>query len=246
MDSREIRIVGDRVIRPAHWWTPTVHALLRHLHEVGFDRVPLPLGLTDDHETLRWIPGDSGRAGWSRVVPEAGLRAFARLLRDYHEAVRGFVPPATASWALSYLQPDADPIVCHGDFGPWNVVWDDLTPVGLLDFDLAGPAARTYDVAYALEYVAPFRADAEAVCWLAHDAPPDRRRRIEVFAEEYGLTGTEGLVDAVIERQRLDAAHVAALAERGLEPQRGWVASGRLAELAGRVRWSEENGHLFR
>jgi hypothetical protein len=240
-----ITIAGDRVLRPAGWWTPTVHALLGHLHAVGFDRAPRPLGVEGDLEVLSMIPGDSGAAGWSRVVPDEGLRAFARLLRDYHEAVRGFVPPPDARWALSYPRSRAGAVICHGDFGPWNVVWDGLVPVGLLDFDFAGPADPLYDVAYALEYVAPFRDDEEAARSLRFDAPPDRRRRIEVFAEAYGLTSTRGLVDAVIDHQRLDAVNVSALAERGLEPQRSWVAGGVLDELAGRVRWSEDNRASF-
>jgi hypothetical protein len=243
--ERKITMAGDRVYRPAGWWTPTVHALLEHLHDVGFDRVPKPLGVVGDQEVLTLIPGESGAAGWAKVVSDSGLRAFAGLLRDYHEAARGFVPPAGANWALSYPRSPGGDVICHGDFGPWNVVWDGPTPVGLLDFDFAGPADPLYDVAYALEYVAPFRDDAEALRRLGFTAPPDRRRRLEVFAEEYGLAGADGLVDAVVERQRLDAVNVAALAERGLEPQRGWVENGYLDELAGRVRWSRENRHLF-
>lgn len=242
---RKITIEGDRVYRPAGWWTPTVHALLAYLHEVGFDRVPKPLGVVDGREVLTLIPGESGSAGWAGVVSERGLRAFAGLLRDYHQAVRGFVPPEDARWALAYPRPETGAVIVHGDFGPWNVVWDGPEPLGLLDFDFAGPADPMYDVAYALEYVAPFRDDAEALRWRAFRTPPDRRRRIEVFAREYGLAGTEGLVDAVIERQQLDAVHVAALAERGLEPQRTWVREGVLDQLAERVRWSRENRGLF-
>ncbi|MEU1283126.1 hypothetical protein [Kitasatospora sp. NPDC005856] len=37
--------VGDTVRRPAGPWTPAVHALLEHLHAVGFRAVPRPLGL---------------------------------------------------------------------------------------------------------------------------------------------------------------------------------------------------------
>jgi Ser/Thr protein kinase RdoA (MazF antagonist) len=89
-------------------------------------------------------------------------------------------------------------VICHGDFGPWNVVWRDGAPVGLLDFDFAGPGDRTLDVAYALAYVAPFCSDDEATRWRAYPAPPDRAKRMSIFAEAYGLTDTSGLVDAVI------------------------------------------------
>ncbi|MBV9846814.1 MAG: hypothetical protein JOZ47_17365, partial [Kutzneria sp.] len=116
MAARQIARVGDQVLRPAHWWTSTVHALLEYLHGVGFDRVPKPIRLAEDQEVLSYIPGDSGSAGWSRVIPEQGLRAFATLLREYHDAVRGFTPPADASWALSYPVTGAEALVCHGDF----------------------------------------------------------------------------------------------------------------------------------
>jgi hypothetical protein len=69
--------VGDTVRRPAGPWTPAVHALLDHLHAVGFRGAPRPLGLDDrGREVLTYVPGpvahpDSdgtldpgGSAGW--------------------------------------------------------------------------------------------------------------------------------------------------------------------------------------
>jgi hypothetical protein len=236
-----LRVVveGDRVHRPAGWWTPTVHALLAHLHDVGFDRVPRPLGIVDGREVLSYVAGDSGPDGWLRVVPEAGLRAFARLLRDFHEATRGFVPPEDARWAFPAAPSD---VICHGDFAPWNAAWDGLAPVGLFDFDFAGPAAPLRDVAYALEYVAPFRSDETALRWHGFRVPPDRARRIEVFASAYGLTDVDGLVDAVIDRQRLTIEQMVVFAAAGIEPQVSWVAEG---DLDVHVRWSEANRDLF-
>jgi hypothetical protein len=222
-----------------------VHALLEYLHEGGFTRVPKPFGVVDGEEVLGFIPGDSGAAGWQRVVPEAGLRALARLLREYHQAVAGFVAPEDACWALSDGPAGPGEVICHGDFGPWNVVWDGLVPVGLVDFDFAQPGDALDDVAYALEYVAPFRDDAHATRWQGFAAPPDRARRIAVFAEEYGLATVGGLVDAVIHRQQVTSQQVRVLAERGLEPQRTWVAQGLHDELAARVRWSRDNRALF-
>lgn len=222
-----------------------MHALLEYLHGVGFTQVPKPLGVVDGEEVLGWIPGESGAAGWRQVVPESGLRALAGLLRDYHRAVAGFVPPQPTCWALSERPARQGELVCHGDFGPWNVVWDGGAPVGLVDFDFAQPSDALDDVAYALEYVAPFRDDVHAMRWHAFTAPPQRTRRVAVFAEEYGLPTVDGLVDAVIRRQQATCRHVRALAERGLEPQRTWVAEGLLDELAARVQWSRDNRALF-
>jgi hypothetical protein len=227
------------VRRPAAPWTPTVHALLGHLRAAGVAGVPEPLGVDGEVERLRFLPGASGAQCWPRQATEHGLRSAARLLRAVHEAARTFVPPADAVWAVAAR--DGAGTVCHGDPGPWNMVWDGDTAVGLLDWDLAHPAPPLDDVAYALEYLAPFRGDAHAVRWHGFAAPPDRRRRIAVFARAYGIDGTRGLVDAVIARQRRTVADVRGLAERGVQPQHGWVADGFLDELEARVRWSE--GH---
>ena len=240
-------VTDGGVRRPAGWWTPAVHALLKHLRSVGFTEAPEPLGLEEGIETLSWIPGESGPAGWVKVVPEDGLRAFARLLRRYHAATSGFVMINGGRWALAdsgAARPGE--VICHGDFGPWNVVWRGARPVGLLDFDFAGPGDPMLDVAYAVEYTAPFRSDEVAIRWHRFDTPPDRRHRIAVFAEAYGLASVHGLVDAVIERQRLAISHVQQLADWHVEPQRSWVENGYLNEFAGRVSWSVQHRHLLK
>ncbi len=191
------------------------------------------------------MPGDSGGSGWQRVVPEAGLRALARMLREYHQAVASFVAPADACWALANGPAGPGEVICAGDFGPWNVVWDGLVPVGLVDFDLAKLGHPLDDVAYALGYVAPFCDDEDAMRWRGFDASPDRADRIAIFAEEYGLATVDGLVEAVIRRQELDGVYVRALAERGLEPQHTWVGQGFCDELAARAQWSSDNQALF-
>lgn len=76
--------------------------------------------------------------GWARVVSDGGLARFARLLRAYHDAVRTFEPPAGAEWAWTDATLSEGEIVCHGDFGPWNLVWRGDDPVGILDWDVAG------------------------------------------------------------------------------------------------------------
>ncbi len=108
-------------------------------------------------------------------------------------------------------------MVCHGDPGPWNMVWDGTRAIGLIDWDLAHPGPAMGDVAYALEYFTPFRSD-EVACDTADGYhfpdPPDRRARLSAFASAYGLSSTAGLVDRVIDRQSATITHVQDLAER--------------------------------
>ena len=137
------------------------------------------LGIDEQgREVLSYIAGDSGPAGWTRVVDEAGLMSMARLLREYHQAVREFRPGSDGVWAARTGAPQDGDLVCNGDFGPWNLVWRGTQPVGILDWDYAWPNRKVHDVAYALEYVAPFRDDHECVQWLRYPSPPDRRRRL--------------------------------------------------------------------
>jgi hypothetical protein len=60
---------------------------------------------------LSLTPGDVPSDCRSLVWDDGQLDASASLLRRYHDA--------TASIA------GADEVVCHNDFGPWNLVWHD-------------------------------------------------------------------------------------------------------------------------
>jgi hypothetical protein len=243
---RRVVRLGDTVRRPTQPWTPAVHALLRHLEDIGFPYSPRVLGIDQEgREILTYLDGESGPQSWANVVDDAGLMTFARLLRHYHDAVAGFRPPDQLRWFTAETGARDDELICHGDFGPWNVVWGGERPVGILDWDYARPANRLHDVAYALEYVAPFRDDAECLRWLRYPEPPDRRHRLELFAATYGLTSTSGLVDAVIDVQRDGIEQVSRLADAGYQPQAGWVVDGFLEELHQRVAWSRANRHLL-
>ena len=241
---RPIVRVGNTVRRPAGWWTPAVQALLRHLRDVGFPYAPRPGGIdAEGREVISYIAGESGAVGWYRIHGEQGLRRFATLLREYHEAVSDFRPTPDLEWALRPSDPQE--LICHNDFGPWNLVYDGDEPIGILDWDFAAPGPGRNDIAYALEYAVPFRDDATARSWHHFAEVPDRRARLEVFADAYGLTSTAELVDAVIARQRLTIVHVEELAARGLEPQATWVRDGTVDESRRLLVWAEENRGLF-
>lgn len=242
MAERRVSISGVRVRRPTEAWTPTVHAVLRHLRAVGIVEVPAPLVLSGEHEEVSLLPGEAGAACWPHQATESGLRSAARLLRRVHDATVGWEPPADAVWGVKPVEPGE--IICHGDPGPWNMVWTGGRAVGLFDWDFCHPGPRQEDVAYALEYLAPFRDDAVAQRWHGFAGPPDRAGRIAVFCEEYGIE-SEGMVDAVIEVQRRTIGRVRALADAGVDPQVRWVADGFLDELATRVDWSRRHRQLF-
>jgi aminoglycoside phosphotransferase (APT) family kinase protein len=117
--------------------------------------------------------------------------------------------------------------------------------VGILDWDYAWPARPVHDIAYALEYVAPFRDDRACRESLHYATPPDRRQRLERFAGAYGLTTTAGLVDEVITQQRGVQQRARQLAAAGRQPQLDWQEAGVLDDIDERVGWSRAHRHLF-
>jgi hypothetical protein len=156
--NRAIEHIGDTVHRPTHHWTSSVHTLLKYLELIGFRYSPRVLGFDEQgREVLSYIAGESGANDWSKITSDEGLRKLANLLREYHEAIAGFKPKPNAQWACATGAPKPDEIMCHGDFGPWNIVWQGNDPVGIVDWDLVVPAPAHFDVLDALEYSAPFR-----------------------------------------------------------------------------------------
>jgi Ser/Thr protein kinase RdoA (MazF antagonist) len=241
---RPIEIVGHVVRRPAQPSTPTVHAFLRHLRTTGFDCVPAPLGLHAGRETLSYLPGASGREGWFAQHSLDGLRSAARLLRNLRDASVGWSPPDDALWGAPPV-PGPGLVMCHGDPGPWNFVWDGDQAVGLIDWDFLHPGPRLDDVAYALRWFAPARSDALALDWHHFPEVPDRRARIEAFLQAYGDLPSFDHAEAIARRMEATIEIERSLAEAGVEPQRTWVEEGHLDEEAEEVRWVREHRSLL-
>ncbi|MBC6458256.1 phosphotransferase [Actinomadura sp. HBU206391] len=180
--------VGDTVRRPVRSHTRAVHGLLRHLESVGFDGSPRVLGVDDQgREILSWMPGRTPH----RPLPgfaatDETLVALARLLRRLHDAASSYDPPADAVWddeATSNLDGPYD-LIGHCDVTPENVVFRDGLPYALIDFDLARPTTRLYDLVTTLRHWAPLDdpADRDLV---QRDA--DVGHRIALFCGAYGL-----------------------------------------------------------
>lgn len=191
--------IGNHVLRPTSAHTPGIHALLGHLHEIGFDAVPRVIGIEPDgHERLEFIPGDVPIfpfPEWSTT--DAALASMTVLVRRYHDAVAGFTPPPGVNWSDELADPDPgdDAILCHNDVCPENVVFAGGRAIALLDFEFAAPGRRLWDLAAMASMCIPL------------DTPQDAARtgrgsldpvgRLRVVADAYGL-------DADQRRQWLD------------------------------------------
>jgi hypothetical protein len=186
--------IGNTVRRPLRPFSLTVQAYLAHLRDAGFAGAPLPLGVDEQgREVLSFVPGDVAR--WLPPTQTAGedvLAALARLVRSLHEASAGWVPPPDAVWggtpANTGRITERTELVSHRDYALGNVVFRDGLPVALIDFDLAKPTTRLYDIANALWYWAPLRDPRDRSPALA-DA--DIPHRVAVFADAYGMTAQQ-------------------------------------------------------
>lgn len=139
--------VGDTVRRTVGPWSDAVHGLLQHLETQGFAGAPRFLGVDEkSREVLTYIPGEVGFMPY--VWEESALVEAARLLRAYHDAVSGYTP-TDARWQFIYPDIHLHEVICHNDFAPYNVVFNDKLPKAIIDFDTAGPGPRIWDVAYA-------------------------------------------------------------------------------------------------
>ena len=184
--------IGDTVRRPLRPFSLTIQAYLAHLRDAGFTGAPLPLGVDEQgREVLSFVPGDVPRNPLpAETAGDEVLVGLARLIRALHQASAGWVPPPAAVWGgtpASTGRPvtGAAELVSHRDYYPGNVVFRDGLPVALIDFDLARPTTRLYDIANALWYWAPLRDPRDRAPAFTHADIP---HRAAVFADAYGMT----------------------------------------------------------
>ena len=132
----------------------------------------------------------------------------ARLLRRYHDVVARFVPPPDARWRL--VSPEPYEIICHNDWSPWNALFRGGRFALMLDWDLAGPGSRLWDVANAAHSWTPLISGARAIPEIG-----ERARRLRVFCDAYGLEDRSELLGAIRARLIHVGEFIAEQARRG-------------------------------
>jgi hypothetical protein len=202
--------VGPTVRRPGGPWTPAVHALLAHLNGVGYEGAPRTLGVDEQgRHVVEYVEGPvAADVSPGERDPLAALARVGRMIRDLHDAVAGFVPPADARWNV-VIPPDEQTLVAHHDLAPWNLVRGERWV--FIDWDNAGPGSALWDLAYAAHGFVPLapRTDAAAAA-----------RRLAALADGYRLDddGRRRLPSLVVRRTLamhglLEDGH-----RRGLQP----------------------------
>lgn len=192
---------GDSVRRELKPHSPRVHRLLKHLERKGFSYAPKFLGMDEKgREILSYIEGEAGNYPLKEYMwSKDALKEIAKMLRHYHDAVSDF--PISSEWKPLDNTPDNQEVVCHNDFAIYNIIFNHEKPAGIIDFDLAAPGPRLWDIAYALYTCVPlsrhYHTEAgEAVHYNPSFDASRIRQRVKLFFETYGM---EEMVEDYVE-----------------------------------------------
>lgn len=223
--------IGDTVHRRAGAWTPAVHALLRYLERAGF---PAPRVIGTDaqgREVLRYVEGEVDPGGADSPIADHFLAddrvtEAGKLLRRYHDVAAQFRPPPNAKWRM--VAPTAYEVICHNDWSPWNALLRKGRLEVMLDWDLAGPGTRLWDIANGMYDWAPL--------FESRIAPTigQQARRARLFLDAYGLEDRSELLLTL----RMRLAHVADVIDRaardgdpGMQRLCGWGVPKAMREI---------------
>ena len=241
--GRVVRI-GDTVRRPQRATSAATRALLDHLADVGFPGAPRFLGVDEqDREVLSFVPGAAVTPPYPAwALTDEALVSVAHLLRDFHEAVSSFDATPYA-WPPSPPPPFVEDLVSHNDVNLDNVVFRDGRAVALIDFDLASPGCRVWDVAGAARLWAPLRPDR-----YIDDARRGRAlARFRLFADSYGVSDTDRarLVPAVRQNHEWSYDIVGTAAANGHAAFSAYWTGGAMHRAAETRAWYLDSADLL-
>lgn len=188
--------------------------MLGALAERGFPSAPRLLSVDAATETLTFVPGQAGTYPVSAVQrSDAALVSVARTLRSLHDTTSGL--DLAGEWQARTVLPVEVDCFGHNDLGPYNVVFDGSEVVAFIDWDLAGPSNRVWDLCYAAHRFAPLSAPRSTVAF-GWDPVPDQGVRLRTFLHAYGRPVDVGyLLDLLVVRLSALAANIELQVSRG-------------------------------
>lgn len=190
---------------------------------------------------LTYVEGDAGSLQFPQALQqEDGSRALGRFVREFHDAVAGFVPAFDAEYRIGVRPLGVNEIVCHGDLGYWSTIWRGDEVVALIDWDCAEPDTPLRDVAFAAMTTVPMHADesAERSGFLL---PLDRRVRLRAFCPGCGDIEPADVVQAAANSLTLEIERLRVFGAEGREPWASFVERGQGRMFETVAAWIAEN-----
>lgn len=229
--GRLVRL-GDFVLRPADESVEVEEVVI----EVGkvFRGVPKTFGRDSSSRLkLEWIDGESADLfQGDEEQSKALLISVGALLRDLHDSTEGAVTNRVAIFRDSLDPSGVQEVVCHGDAGPGNVIFRDGIAFALIDWEMASPGRRSWELATALRYWAPFRSPANKA---AAELLLDPWQRAEWILDGYAASDDLRLetVKLLPLNQKVQAEYVIGrIKARGESVYEEWLAKGGIRRLA--------------
>lgn len=182
---------GNHVYRTLKDGSEHIHRLLTHLEAKGISGVPRFVGVDEQgREVLTYLEGETADYPLKAYMwSDEAIQDAARLMRRLHDAT------ADVEWPSDWQPLDHTPapfeVICHNDFAVYNTIFHDGKMEGVIDFDLAAPGPRAWDIVYALYTFVPFsrRHQAESGEVVYYEAERDDgtyKRRVALFLKAYG------------------------------------------------------------
>jgi hypothetical protein len=227
--------INDTVRRPISPSTPGVHSLLSHLEKVGFDGAPRVRGIDDQgREVLDYVEGEVVHPDHDDLLlPDAALTGVVTLIRRFHIAVESFDGVTRFAWDDRGGDPSGSrEIVCHNDLAPWNLIHKPNGHWAFIDWDLAAPGRRSWDLAWALLSMVPLMPESDLSA---------RRvvQRIAIFRDAYGHEEfPDDLLAVAVERCAREAELIARRGAAGEPPYDRLLKEGHYET------WHAAAGHI--
>lgn len=239
--------LGDTVRRDLKPDSTKIHKLLIHLENKGFTYAPKFFGIDEKgREILSYIEGEAGNYPlkgymWSDEV----LKEIAQMLRFYHDSVSDFL--IEEDWKSIDNTPQPFEVLCHNDFAIYNIIFNRKRPVGIIDFDVAGPGPRLWDIAYTLYTCIPLsRAyqseTGEEVIYNFLDHAMKIKHRVKLFFESYGKEVEEDFLEMVLLRLQGLCKTIERKAKEGDSNFQKMIDEGHLEHYLNDIKFISEHG----
>jgi hypothetical protein len=241
----------DTVRRELKPESQKIHKLLKHLETKGFSHAPAFLGIDEKgREILSYIEGEAGNYPLKEYMwADEALKDIANMLRLYHDAVSDF--PLDESWHPIDNTPEPYELLCHNDFAIYNIIFNHKKPIGIIDFDVAGPGPRLYDIAYTLYTCVPlsryYHSEAgEEVSYQSDNDAERIKRRVQLFFEAYGMDFKEDIVHMVLLRLEGICKTIKRKAEEGDAAFQKMLDEGHVEHYEKDIAFVREHGEEWR
>ncbi|OIK11810.1 phosphotransferase [Bacillus sp. MUM 13] len=239
---------GDTVRRDLKLNSPKIHRLLKHLENKGYSSAPKFLGVDEKgRETLSFIEVEAGNYPLKEYMwSNDALIEIAKMLRQYHDAVSDF--PISDDWERMDHTPNKIEVVCHNDFAIYNIIFNHKRPVGIIDFDAAGPGPRIWDIAYTLYTCVPLSRHyhtetGEAVFYNSSRDAEGKKQRVKLFFESYGIEKLkEDYLEMVLLRLEGLCKHMIRKAGEGDIAFQKMIEQGHLEHYQKDIQFIKEHG----